>query len=277
MKFLIQNYASNHSTQALYLSNVINAENKHSARLWNSSTSLYDAMDSEKPDYLITHGYKLSKEYFSYIKNEKSATKLLLNVDDVPQNTVTALEEALIGNNIDCCFFFSANPNVKTKKIRFVRINNCFDSNLANHSNLSYKIDKAFIVNDKNQLEVNYDGSFHFLSCDANVKDYVDINLPEMNIASLYANYEEIIFRNIKEYVPQGFFDAIALGNKVYYESDDDEVHVMIDKLLKPEKSLNYNSEDKLLDFTKLKELIKDKHTCHNRTKTLLSQLPKEH
>lgn len=275
MKFLIQNYTSQHSTQPLYLSNVINANKEHAAKLWDSSSlSLYDVMDYEKPDYFVTHGYRLSKDYLHYVKNEKSLVKLLLNVDDIPQNTITAIEDTLINNGLECCFFFSANHNVKLKKIRFVSVNNCFDSNLVTQTNLSYEIDKAFVVNSKNQLNVNYDGSFHFLSCDADMKDHVDINLPEINMCALYKNYREIIFRNIGEYIPQAFFDAIAMGNKVYYESDDEKVHSMIDKMLKPEKTLNYNDENKLVDFIKLKESINDKHTCINRTKTILSQIP---
>jgi len=50
----------------------------------------------------------------------------------------------------------------------------------------------------------------------------------------------------------------------------------MIQKIFKPSKSLNFNDEDKLEDFSELKSKISEKHGISNRVKTLLSQLSKE-
>ena len=41
MKFLVENYASEYNTQALYLAKGLNEKEEHTCVLWNNSCSLY--------------------------------------------------------------------------------------------------------------------------------------------------------------------------------------------------------------------------------------------
>jgi hypothetical protein len=276
MKFIIENYTSNEDTQAMYFHKKLNTE-EHQCALWDSKKiSLYDIMDSFNPNFFITHAYKISKELVHYLNNTDSKAKVLLSVNSVPKNTIVAMEKTLIDNKVPCDFFFGSHESVPVKKIRYVKINNCYDENIITSEKvINYSIDKGIFINSREQIKPE-NGSYHFLSNDQDLKPIVDICLPEIQMSSLYKNYNTIIFKNIDEYVPQAFFDAIISCDKVYYETDKDHVHEMIQKIFKPSKSLNFNDEDKLEDFSELKSKISEKHGISNRVKTLLSQLSKE-
>lgn len=277
MKFLIENYASAEDTQCLYFAHDINMHEEHSAKVWNSTSSIYDVLDTIRPDYFISHIFKLSKDVVHYMKHAESKMKLLVSVESASDAIIESAEKAILNQGINCAFFFGSR-NVKTKKIRFVRINHAYDSNLqTQNTQVDYSIDEAIFIDSKDDVVLlNKEISYHYISNNKELDGVADIVLPENSMYHLYKNYDRIIFRNIKDVVPQSFFDAIMCGNKVYYESNDDNVHESMKKLFKQEKSLNYNDNDKLEDFTNLKSYVKEKHSNQNRTKTLLSQLPKD-
>jgi hypothetical protein len=112
------------------------------------------------------------------------------------------------------------------------------------------------------------------------MKDSVDFCLPITMLSSIYSKYEEIIFTEISNSLPQYFFDAIYHGEKVYYDIVDEAKSKLADEIvgsvLKVGNGLNYNNPDKITDFTDLKKHIEEKHSSLNRTKTLLSQLPQK-
>ena len=65
------------------------------------------------------------------------------------------------------------------------------------------------------------------------------------------------------------------LGHKTYYITKDKKSIDLIDTILKPESSLNYYEDNRMQDFSNLKNYIMEKHCGLNRVKTLLSQIPK--
>lgn len=277
MKFLVQNYSSEYSTQALYLSRCLNEQEEYSSVLWNNSCSLYDIMDKEKPDYFITSAFMLSKDFVYYVNSSNFVPrdiKLLLNIDGVSQDVVNSLENSLVSNNIKCPFFFSNNHNIKTNKIRLVNINNAYDVYLSQKSTIQYNIGKAIIINSKEQA-TKYDGSYHILAINNDLSEVADIVLPESRLCALYHNYDEIIV-HIEDIVPQAFFNAIMYGNKVYYKSSNKEVKTSIEKLLRTDASLDYDDANRQTDFSEIKKTVKERHSSYNRVKTLLSQLPKD-
>lgn len=277
MKFIVENYSSYEDTQAMYFNKFLK-EAGHESFIWDSkNSSLYDIMDSLKPDFFITHAYKISKDLVHYVNNVSTKVSVFLSVNNVSDDNIVAIEKALLENKVPCGFMYGSQENVMNKKIRYVNINNCYDVNiLPKEKVIDYSINTGVFINDKSQLALRKERSYHFLSNDQEMKSMVDICLPEISMASLYRNYDKIIFKNIEKHIPQAMFDAIIECDKVYYESDDEKVHSMIQRVFKPEKSLDHNSEDKLTDFSELKNRIKEKHGASNRVKTLLSQLPKE-
>lgn len=262
MKFVIENYSDYSSTQALYLNSSFNKiENTKSFLYEPNSMSVFDFLDIHKPDYLITHANFFKNDHMLYCKDNKNLS-LILSVQDIEEKHIHNIDNILYQNNIDCRLLF-LNKNIvpKIKYRNIIRLLDCADSNLiGKKTNIQYKINKAYVVNKIHDIEDK--NSYHVLSTNIDLKDMVDICLPEIHLSSLYANYNEIIFLDIGDYIPQSFFDAILLGNKVSYISENKETNIMMQNVFKDSKDL--------------KNIVCEKHTEKNRVKTLISQLPKK-
>ena len=105
---------------------------------------------------------------------------------------------------------------------------------------------------------------------DNNLNEYLRI---KKFLKKNYPKYNEIIIRNLK-FTTQVFFDAILSGSKVYYQnSKDTGVQSLINKIFKKDFNLDYNSDDRVKDFSEIRDIVKEKHTGDNRAKTILSQI----
>lgn len=277
MKFLIENYAGYESTQALYFHKHINDYNEHSCVIRPNNISIFDSFDIIKPDVYICSASKLSKDALLYIKQNKDI-KLIICVDDISNDDIQSLDDIIKQSEVICHFFFtSGNINNKKVRTRIVQIRNGADINLEPSLKIQYNIQKAILVNKATKIK-NYNGTFHVISCNPNLKDSIDFYLPVTMLPSVYGKYEEIIFTDLQENLSQCFFDAIYNGNKVYYDIVDEDkakkADEIIDTTFKVGNSLNYNNPNKLINFDDLKRYVAEKHSSLNRTKTLLSQLP---
>jgi len=278
MKFLIENYSDYTNTQSLYFHSVLKNMGYDCNTYNQKNQSIYDALDKNSPNYFITHANLLTNDYVAYVTNEKSNIKLLLNVTGLTNDQVIDLDKNFDNDKINCPIFFTNIDQKLLPKIKYRRIltiNDAADLNLfKTQSKLKYDMPKAFFVLDK--LTYKESSPHHTMTNMVKLKNDVDIFLPETQLSALYTNYSEVIFYGIKSYIPQSFFDAILLGHKVYYITDNNQPIDFIDTVLKPNSSLNYFDHNKMQDFNDLREYVKEKHSSQNRVKTLLSQLPKE-
>mgnify|MGYP006282428655 CR=1 FL=1 len=279
MKFLIDNYCTDKSTQALYLYKNLNNHSDHESFIrMSGEVSIYDSFDTIKPDIYITSIFLFAQDVITYMKeNPNNGIKIILCANDATQDMINKVEESFIDNNIQCLFIFSNNADLKTTKFRFVHIPECADLNGPEESFPAYNIDTAVFINKPSNIK-KYDGTFHVLSTNMNLRNNVDICLPVHIISNIYDRYNTIIFTDIGNIIPQAFFDSIARGMKTYYDIQDKDVEKQVDDLLKKifklDQSLNFNDENELDNFDKLKQIVLEKHLCTNRTKTLLSQIP---
>lgn len=281
MKFLIDNYCTDHSTQSLYLYNNLNKHKEHEAFIrMNAESSIYDSFDRIKPDFYITSVFLLTKDAISYIQENKNTNiQFILCANNATQDIINKIEASFEDDNIPCAFIFSNDQSLQTKKIRFVHLPECADMHHSQIELPKFKIKKAIFVNDTSNIK-QYDGTFHIISTNMKLKQDVDICLPVNVMSNLYNRYDEIIFNYMHNYIPQAFFDAIAHGNKVYYDIEnkdiEKETEALLNKVFKlePNESLNFNNSNKIDKFDTLRSMVLEKHGCANRTKTLLSQIP---
>lgn len=278
MKFLIENYADYESTQPLYFHNHINNYEEHSCTIRSNNISVFDSFDELDPDVYIASANTLSRDAVMYLsQNKDKEIKLLICTDGIKRENVESLEDILKQSGVNCHFFFNSLEAKKSTKSRVVQIRNACDINLQEQIKIDYKIQKAIFVNKSSKIR-NYKGTFHVISTNNQIKNSVDFCLPATMLSSIYSKYEEIIFTDISNTIPQYFFDAIYRGEKVYYDILDEEKSKIADEIvgsiLKVGNGLNYNNSDKITDFTDLKKHVAEKHSSFNRTKTLLSQLP---
>lgn len=280
MKFLIENYAGYESTQALYFHKHINDYDDHSSVIRPNNASVFDAFDAISPDVYIASAHTLSRDAVLYLKeNKHKDIKLLICTDGLSVEEVQSLEEVLKKNDVSCHFFFNSAESQNTKRSRVVHIRNGFDSNIEPALKIDYNIQKAIFVNKSSKIR-NYQGTFHVISTNQQMKDNVDFCLPVTMLPSIYSKYEELIFTDLPHSLPQYFFDAIYHSKKVYYDIVDVEKSKLVDELVgsvfKVGNRLNYNNPDKITDFADIKKHVEEKHSSFNRTKTLLSQLPQK-
>lgn len=280
MKFLVTDFETSETTEAAYLSHELNQLEEHESILISSRDAIYDYGDRFNPDVIISSMNALSKGVIDYLQDNPHI-KFILHTGNSLLKQIIELEQILEERNINCVFMFNSNKSIPTRKIPFVRISSGADIGLikSQPQNL-FKFTKAlFLFKIATRQDItkfsSKNDNFHTITSVSDNK-LVDIFKPERSIIPLYRSYEEIIFVGLEENIPQPFFDAICSGAKTYFIPNGDETKLALSRLFGiDDLDLDYNSENKLRDFTKLREILTNKHTSINRAKSILSQIPK--
>jgi hypothetical protein len=266
MKFLIDNYSSTYHTEPMYLNETLNLiEGCSSVIRYDDKMSIYDNFDLVGPDFFITHGNKMSMDILSYLKEHENIY-LIVNISGLTQEQVKTLENILKLHEINQVVFFINYPNhgIIAKNINIFVLAHGADIFLTPTSNTVYNIKEGVFVNSKSQI-TKREGTYHYLSNTNSISKDVDIFLPTVYMSNLYRNYDKIVFKSFGKIIPQSYFDAIFNGNMVEYEPDSSN---------DPTISVLANIFEGCDTFAKMKQQVRNKHTCLHRTKSLLSQLP---
>lgn len=272
MKILVSNYATNESTEAIYLNTAFNAAGCEST-LWPNNISTYDIFDIVNPDIHITHHSKLSQDLALYLQQAPNID-IIINVTGMNQNLLRGLEEKLHEFNIKPRLFIvnyhNHNLKSKTNIITLLHGADIFFGRGIKQYNIEYGI----FVNDKKQINP-IGQTYHYLSTKENLQNDADICLPEYKMAPLLINYDSIVFKYFDKTMPQIFYDAAYYGNKVFF--DVENRNTLDDIFIKLFGENNYcNIKD--TNSGHVGDKIKEKHTCLHRAKSLLSQFaPKEY
>jgi hypothetical protein len=280
MKFLVTDFEINESTEAAYLSHELNQYEEHESILISPRDAIYDYGDRFKPDIIISSLNALSRGVIDYLQDNPHI-KFILHTGNALLKNIIEVEQILEDRNINCVFMFNSTKPVLTRNIPFVRISNGADIGLINSQPKSlFKFTKALFLSKSATYEditkfSSANDKFHIITS-IDTQANVDIFRPERSIIPLYRSYEEIIFVGLEENIPQSFFDVIGAGAKAYFIPNGDETKLALSKLFDVDNlDLDYNSENKLQDFTKLRDILTNKHTSINRAKSILSQIPK--
>jgi len=265
MKFLVDNYSSTYHTEPMYFNAVLNLIEGCSSDIRSNNMSIYDNFDLVNPDFFITHGGKLSTDIMSYL-TEHTNIHLVLNIRGINQEQVDNLENVLKSHDIKKATFFINYPNheIVTKNINVFVLAHGADIFLSKTNEVKYQIQKAIVISNKSQV-TKREGTYHYLSNTSSMLKDVDICLPAVYMSNFYKNYDKIIFKPFGKVVPQSYFDAILGGNMVEYEPDSNN---------DPTIAILANIFEGCDTFEKVKQQVRNKHTCLHRTKSLLSQLP---
>jgi hypothetical protein len=265
MKFLIDNYSTSNNTESLYINSVLNLIEGCSSSIRSNDISVYDSFDLANPNFFITHANKISSDMIFYLKEHVDIC-IIVNISGINQENVTKLDTSFKMNGITKVIFFINYPNhgLVSKLTNIFVISHGADVFLTKASNVKYQIQQGIFVTNKSQI-TKREGTYHYLSTINSLAKDVDIFLPAMYMSNIYKNYDKLIFKPFGKIIPQNYFDAVLYGNMVEYEPDfsDDPAVAILANL--------FNGCD---SFEKIKQQVKNKHTCLHRTKSLLSQLP---
>ncbi len=266
MKFLISDYSSSETTEPLYLNTIFNSLGCNST-IWTQNTSAFDALDIAKPDVLITHFTKISKDMLVYLRESKEID-IIINITGLNQENLKRVESALNEFEIKPLFFFvnRYDHNLKSHKTNINVILHGADVLFGKHGK-AYSIENAIIVNNKDQI-TPIGETYHYLSSSQNMENEADIVMPAHKLITLYHNYDNVIFKYFTNYLPQEFFDAGYYNGSVYFDIND---RSYLDQCL-----VKLFGEENVCtkENSKIYHKIKQKHTCLHRAKSMLSQLP---
>jgi hypothetical protein len=282
MKFIIDNYSANHTSQALYLYNYIKNLGEHGCYLNNGDRYIFDLIDEHKPDVYITSCHALSYDIIRYLESEDHKFKLMINVDSAKQGEVYTIEEALLKKKIDFQMFGnnSGVDKLMTKKVKIFNLLDGADLNIVEEKeHWKQKIDIMFVIEDQidimnvKHLADNLNTTFHLVSFLKPTE--ITTSIIEAR-RSLYHNYNYVVFAGLEHGLKQSFFEAILFGHKVYFvsKSKSENIDELIKRVFKLDISLDFLNPNRLDNFEELRNAILQKHTGGARSKSLLSQLP---
>lgn len=273
MKILISDYSSDFTTEPMYLNTCFNNAGCKSTLLPNK-TSLYDGFDICKPDVYITHHKMLSKDLLLYLKeNSDRKLDLIVNISDMSQENLSKLDSVLNENKIKPALYF-VNYYDHGLKSRNNIISLLPGADLFLKSeNKQYDIEYAIMIQSKEDCKPIGD-TYHFVTYNQNIDKIADIFLPIYRLAHLYSNYRHIVFKYFDGYFSQAFFDASIRVDSIFFDlTNSEQTELLTSQLNKLLGDKNFCSLTSL-NSGKIKNIVLNKHTCLNRAKSILSQLP---
>lgn len=267
MKFLISDYSSPDNTEALYFNTTLNYIGCMST-IWKHDISAFDIFDITQPDIYITHINMLHNDSIAYLSQNKNVD-LILNITGIKNTDLNKLDSILKEQNITPKFYFSNNPNHNLEsKNNIMTILHGTDLYLTPSKDIEYNIDCGIFVSIPENVKPHGE-TFHYISNNKSMENIADIVLPITNLSSIYGNYNKLIFKYFNSYFNQVFFDASYYGKSIYIDTVDSSHTNALSKLLGEDNLCNLNNENSGI----INHIIKKKHTCLHRTKTLISQL----
>ena len=278
MKTLIQNYSSGLSTEPMYFNGCL-SECGLESHLWaDPNISAFDIFDSVVPDIFICHYKFLTNDIIKYLSQNKKI-QVILNVTGANDDELNIVEQIYEANQIKTPFIFTnqydfiAHP--KPKKIKLVNIMPAADLFLPPSPLPDFEIDLAVIstgLNDIIKAAVKNKDVYHLLLLGKEDENF-DLPVDIKSMTSLYSRYKEIILvDNINIVSSQILFDASLKSRKLSIRVRGEEQE-MLDKLL----ATLFHAEPEAKDAGEIiRNQIKRKHTCFNRTARLTRLLKTE-
>lgn len=266
MKVLVENYSSIYCTEPLYLSTTIDSIDGCSSAIFpsDSKMSIYDKFDLSKPNVYITHAMLLNNDVVLYLVENKGID-VIMNISGLNQEQLSQTEALFLYHDLKSVLFFInySHHGLVSKNFNIFTLPHCADIYLGVNKKMVYNIENGILVSDKSQISKR-EGTYHYIAINRSLSNDVDICMSTPQLSNIYPNYDRLVIKPFKKVVPQYFYDAIFYGKSVVYEADkvDDPMIDILNRIFKD------------LDPQALKTTVQNKHTCLNRTKSLLSQLP---
>jgi len=276
MRILIQNYSSPISSEPLYFHQTFSTAEGLESLLWTpDSISVFDVFDKFKPNVFICHHMGITNEIITYLASSPNI-KIAINISNITKENLEILEKAIKQTNINCAFMFSNNYDFidqpKPQFCEYKKILPCADIYFAPSQVPDYNLKAAIIANTYSdkfaELETKYE-SYHKMKIGKDQDDNFDLNVNVIMLSSLYDKYEEFLICDTLDIAfSQIFFDAFLKSKKVSVKLPENQQHLFTKALA---EIFEDEGEDDMLK--KIRNQIKENHTCINRSRQLLEGL----
>jgi hypothetical protein len=278
MKLLIQNYSNSCSNQPMYLNECFSKIGVD-CKLWNLNEpiSVYDKLDSERPDVLITSFQTIQQDLISYLSGNK--IKIVIDITGIDQNIFDNLNQLVTSQGIECPFFMSQdykflnNVNYGSRKV--VNILPCYDIFSNKTPTPDYNIKAAIISNrvcDKFSEACKMYDTYHKIVLADNPDPNFDLQANVLNMNSLYEKYQEVVLTGDVNFTcSQVFFDGFVKAEKLTVRVPEEQKELFNQVLA----TLFYEEKD-TPNIDNIKQQIKKHHSCFNRAAQLAKELGEE-
>lgn len=279
MKLLIQNYSNSCSSQPMYLNESMSKIGVDS-KIWNINEpiSVYDKLDTEKPNVVITSFQTIQQDLISYLTNNDKI-QLVIDISGIDQDIFNNLSQLVTNKKIDCPFFISQDykflSNVDYGSNKVVNILPCLDIFALKTNTPSYNIEAAIVSNRLSNKFTEACGmykAYHKIVMSDNPDPSFDLQANVLNMNSLYDKYEEVVITGDVNFTcSQVFFDGFIKSKKLTVRVPDEQKQLFNQVL-----ATLFYEEEKEPNLENIKQQIKSNHSCFNRSAQLAKELGEE-
>ena len=216
MKILFQNYTTKTSTEATYLAQCLSMAGVECDVWSNPNLSTYDALDSYKPDLIVTHYRFMTNDLYRYISTNRGL-ELVLNVTGALPEECEKIEQ-LTDSGVKIRLIYT-NSFGKKEEFKKLKLNDIYPAaDLFLHKQPSQPKMLLGILNDGNAESVakavQDNERYHLLSLEKG--DYSDFEANVSTLHELYHFYERfVITGSLPLITSQIFFDSCLACHKV--------------------------------------------------------------
>ena len=279
MKLLIQNYSNSCSNQPMYLNECLSRVGVDS-KIWNLNEpiSVYDKLDSERPDVLVTSFATIHQDMVSYLTNNTNI-KLVIDITGIDQTILNNLDTLLKNQNIQCPFYISQDykflTTAKCDSRKVVNLLPCYDIFATKTPTPDYNIQAAVVSNrlsEKFTETCKLYETYHKVVMADNPDASFDLQANILNMNSLYDKYEEVVLTGDVNFAcSQVFFDGFVKAKKLTVKVPEEQQELFNQVL----STLFYEEEDEP-SIDNIKSQIKKHHSCFNRAAQFAKELGQE-
>lgn len=285
MRILFQNYTNSSSTEAMYLARALGMAGVQSELWSDTSISAYDALDSYKPDILLTSFRFLTNEIVKYLSHNKSP-ELILNVTGASEEESKKIEELSESVSIRMVYSNAFDKKEKFKKLKLEGIYPAADIFL-HRKPFNPELPLA-VLNDGDPecvaKSVGDNKTYHLLSYKEG--EYSDQKVDVMSLHDIYCLYERFVITGTSDLIfSQAFFDSclachkldVLPGDKIkgkfysgflkgVFSEPDEEIEDLGEQLKKQiiQKHTPFNRAERLMRFLKNDEAVRNLQKLKN-------------
>ena len=273
MKMLLQNYSTPLSTEALYLHRCM-IESKCDAVLWaDRNISAFDIFDATNPDIFLTHFRFITQDILKYLSG--SNIDVVLNITGADNKMINQIETDFASRKIKTKLLFTNSHEIMSplnkSQTKLINILPGLDIFVPKQEVTPFNLPTCIVTSGNTDTIKSFtdkEESYHTIGIGTDEKDF-DFNLDIASFISIIDRYDKaLLVDDLHVVFSQLFFESTFRCPSTILQVPDNQKETL-NKIL---ATLFHDQEADNISVA-IKEQIKRKHTCFNRTARFLKSI----
>ena len=270
---LLQNYSTPLSTEALYLHRCM-IESKCDAVLWaDRNISAFDIFDATNPDIFLTHFRFITQDILKYLSG--SNIDVVLNITGADNQMINQIEQEFASRKIKSKLLFTNTHELMSplnkSQTKLINILPGLDIFVPKQEVTPFNLPTCIVTSGNTDTIKSFtdkEESYHTIGIGTDEKDF-DFNLDIASFISIIDRYDKaLLVDDLHVVFSQLFFESTFRCPSTILQVPDNQKETL-NKIL---ATLFHEQEADNISVA-IKEQIKRKHTCFNRTARLLKSI----